>query len=231
MSITKKIARRVANYQDTNSLGGRFRTKRITPLLGMIEEVFLERGRVTIIDVGGTEVYWRIIPRKFLIKHKVTITCVNLPGTITSTEDEIFRFVEGDGCNLKGTIGDNFFDIAHSNSTIEHVGDWGRMVAFAREIRRIASKYFVQVPNFWFPIEPHCMTPFFHWLPKPIRVSLVLKFQLGHWKRANSVDEAVRIVESARLLDKKMFKALFPEADIYVERVLGLPKSFLALKR
>jgi hypothetical protein len=74
------------------------------------------------------------------------------------------------------------------------------------------------------------MTPFFQMLPKPLRVWLVLHFQLGHWPRAATVDAAVRQVERARLLDKRMFQALFPDAVIYTERLLGLPKSFVAVK-
>lgn len=183
------------------------------------------------IDFGGTGLYWQIIPQGIFTKYNLTITCLNLPGEAIPIKHDSIIYVEGDGCNLEGIIADRSFDIAHSNSTIEHVGDWERMVAFASEIRRVAEKYFVQTPNFWFPIEPHCMTPFSHWLPKPLRVSLVMKFYLGHCVRARSVDKAVRTVESARLLDKKMFQALFPDAEIYVERFWGLPKSFIAIRR
>jgi hypothetical protein len=75
------------------------------------------------------------------------------------------------------------------------------------------------------------MLPFIHWLPKPILVSLVASFKLGNWERAQSIDEAVRIVESARLVDKKMFQALFKDATIITERFIFLPKSFVAIKR
>lgn len=74
------------------------------------------------------------------------------------------------------------------------------------------------------------MTPFFHWLPKPTRMWLVSRFQLGHWGQAESVDEAVQIVDSARLLNKKMLQELFKEAQIRTERFFGLPKSFIAVK-
>ena len=45
-----------------------------------------------------------------------------------------------------------------------------------------------------------------------------------------SVDDAVRQVEHSRLLNKKMFRELFKDADILTERFLGLPKSFIALR-
>ena len=121
--------------------------------------------------------------------------------------------------------------IAHCNSVIEHVGDWQRMVSFARELSRVAPRHFVQTPNYWFPIEPHFMMPFFHWFPKPVRLWLVLHFNLGFWRKANTIDEAMRIIEHARLLTKKMFRELFPEYTIVLERFFLLPKSILAIKK
>jgi hypothetical protein len=221
------MAKNLSNYDNKNSLGSRLRAKRLTPLLEMIEGIACDDG-IEIIDVGGTERYWSILPIEYLRAHNVTITIVNLPGTILAKDHDCFKFVCADGCDLSA-FGDKSFHIAHSNSVVEHVGDWGRMVKFANEIKRVSVKLFVQTPNYWFPIEPHCMTPMFNWLPKPIRVWLVLRFNLGHWKRASTVDEAVRIVESARLLDRSMFRELFQESQILTERFFLLPKSFIAV--
>jgi hypothetical protein len=74
------------------------------------------------------------------------------------------------------------------------------------------------------------MTPFFHWLPKPMRVWLVSRFHLGHWKKAESVDQAVRAVESARLLTRPMLQELFKDGRIVTERFCLLPKSLIALR-
>ena len=228
MSVVKKLAKWFSNYNNPTSLGSRLRARRIAPFVNMVKDVYHAKGKVTILDVGGTRAYWKILPAQFFEDYKVTITMVNLPGSTRISDEKHFHFIEGDGCDLR--FPDNSFDITHSNSVIEHVGDWKRMVAFAHEIRRVAPKYFVQTPNFWFPLEPHCWFPFFHWLPKPIRAWLVLHFSLGHWRKASSVDEGVRIVESARLLSKSMFQELFPDARIITERFLGLPKSFIAIK-
>ncbi len=230
MGISRTLAKRLSDNDRHESLGSKLRAKRIAPLLEMIEEVFRENGSVDIIDVGGTEQYWGIVSRQYLDEHNVSITIVNLPGTGMPEDYGPFEFIEADACNLT-EINDKSFHIAHSNSVVEHVGDWARMVQFAEEVSRISRQYFVQTPNYWFPIEPHCMTPFFHWLPKPIRLWMVSHFQLGHWRKASSIDEAVRIVESARLLNKKMFRALFEEATIVTERYFGLPKSFVAIKK
>ncbi len=229
MSITRTLASWVSDYDNPKSIGSRLRARRLTPLLKMIEAVAANNGTVNVIDIGGTEQYWRIVPMPYLNAHNVNITIVNLPGTEMPVDHGPYKFVEADGCDL-ADFRDKQFHIAHSNSVVEHVGDWGRMVRFAGEISRVSQRYFVQTPNYWFPIEPHCMAPCFHWLPKPFRIWLVLRFELGHWKKAASVDEAVRIVESARLLNRKMFRALFKDAQIRTERFLLLPKSFIALR-
>jgi hypothetical protein len=230
MSTTGKIAGSLADYEDERSFGSRLRARRIVPLLGMIEDVFALHGSVTIIDIGGTEEYWNIVSDRFLADHKVRITIANLPGTETSEDHDCFSFVAADGCRLEG-MDDHSFHIAHSNSVVEHVGDWSRMVQFADEVKRIAPRWFVQTPNYWFPVEPHFMVPLFHWLPRPARVWLVLHFQLGQWRKASSTDEAVRIVESARLLNRAMFKSLFEDAQVVTERFFLLPKSFIAVRK
>lgn len=227
MSFSPFFAIKLSDYGNPKSLGARLRAKRIAPLLRMIETAYDKYGRVDIIDVGGTREYWGIVPRSFLEARNVKITLANLPGTVLEEDDALFRAVEVDGCDLT-RFGDGAFHIAHSNSVVEHVGDWPRMVAFANEITRISQKYYIQTPNFWFPVEPHCMTPLFHWLPKPLRIKLVLRFALGHWPKVNSIDEAVRLVEHARLLDKHMFQALFKEATITTEWFFGMPKSLIA---
>jgi hypothetical protein len=228
MSITRGLARTFANSDRAWSLASRLRAKRITPLLDMIEAVFRDRGLVDILDIGGTEQYWNIVSKDYLDQHNVRFTIVNLSNT-SLQEHGRFSFVAADGCNLE-EFKDRSFDIIHSNSVIEHVGDWDRMVAFAKEISRLAPRSYVQTPNYWFPIEPHCMTPFFHWLPKPSRIWLVCHFQLGHWTRAATIDEAVRNVESARLLNKKMLQELFKDSEILTERFCWMAKSFVAIK-
>jgi hypothetical protein len=224
-TLTKKLA----NYGDRGSIGSRFRARRVGPLLSLMRSAFLDHGHVDLIDVGGTEQYWTIVPEAVLDEYDVRITILNVPGSPMPADHGRFRFAEGDGCDL-GRFADGSFHIAHSNSVVEHVGDWSRMNRFAREIARLAPRYFVQTPNFWFFLEPHCMTPFFHWLPEPTRVFLVSRLELGHWSRGETVDDSVRIVESARLLSRRMVSALFSDASILTERFLGMAKSFIAVR-
>ena len=229
MSYSQKLAKSISNYQNQNSIGSILRRKRLAPLLKMIEFAFKQYGFVNIIDIGGTETYWNIVSEQFLDKCNVSITIVNLLKSEIVNDHGRFKFIAADACDLSA-LEDYSFHIAHSNSVVEHVGDWNRMQSFAKEISRIGRKFFVQTPNYWFPIEPHCMTPFFHWLPKPIRIWLVYHFQLGHWKKAESVDDAIQIVESARLLNRAMFQTLFKDANIVTEWLFFLPKSFIAIR-
>ena len=62
MSVTRTLAKFVANYNSQKSIGSRLRRKRVAPLLDMIKTVYNENGAVNVIDIGGTETYWGIIP-------------------------------------------------------------------------------------------------------------------------------------------------------------------------
>lgn len=228
--MPRLLAKKISDYNSDRSLGSRFRARRAAPLMALIEAAFKAHGEVRILDIGGTERYWKIIPADFLDKHSVHITVANRFDRELPEDHGRFAFIHADGCNLHD-FGDNAFHIAHSNSVIEHVGDWLRMTALAGELKRVAESHFVQTPNYWFPVEPHCMTPFFHWLPKPLRIRLVMRFSLGHWKRAETVDQAMRFIEGSRLLNRRMFEYLFDGDDIITERFILLPKSFIAVSQ
>ena len=73
-------------------------------------------------------------------------------------------WISRDATNLH-EFGDASFDIAFSNSVIEHLSTFENQARMAAEVRRVARAYWVQTPNFWFPIEPHFLVPAWHWLP------------------------------------------------------------------
>ena len=229
MSLTRKIYEITANYSNPLSLGSKLRAKRLKHLISMIKIAFEAYGNVNIIDIGGTKTYWQMLPHHILRDNNVTITIINLPGVNQPANDQCFKFIEGNGCDLS-FYEDNSFHIAHSNSVIEHVGDWQSMVKFAHEVRRIAPNIFIQTPYFWFPIEPHFMCPFFHWLPIPVRINIIMRFDLASHKRARSISEAIRIIEGRRLLDIKMFQELFPDAEIIKEKFAFFTKSLIAVR-
>lgn len=232
MKIPSKptLAMRLTDNRNPQSLGFRFRARRIGPLLKLIESAYNMHGHVRLLDVGGRKLYWNIVPQDFLRNNKVSITILNLPGELQGSDDEIFKHVAGDACNLP-EYADKEFHIVHSNSVIEHVGNWENVKRFASEVRRVGSALFVQTPYFWFPIEPHLAAPFFHWIPRPLQETLVLRFQLGHSGRARDLDAAIiRIQEGARMLDLRAYKLLFPDCTILKERFCLLTKSLIAVR-
>ena len=230
--MTSNIASKLQNYSKPDSFASRLRSRRIKPLVDMIEDVSMRNGSCTIIDIGGTRAYWNVLDAGFLQSRKVQVYLLNLEdnGAVDSSDaGGVFALVQGDACSELG-YAENQFDICHSNSVIEHVGDWRRMVSFAQNVRRLAPRYFVQTPNYWFPVEPHAVAPCFQFLPFPARLYLVQRFALGNWRRAQNVDDAVRLVQSARLLNRAMMASLFPDARLTIERFFGLPKSIIAIK-
>ncbi len=60
------------------------------------------------------------------------------------------------------------FDLVYCSSVIEHVPPT-RRTAFAAEARRVGRGWFVQTPAWSFPVEPHSLLPFAHWLPPRAR--------------------------------------------------------------
>ena len=205
-----------------------FRRQRVAVVLPLITAAFQRTGKCRIIDLGGRAQYWDLFDRAFLEANKVHITTVNLEVP-EGTADPMFTEVQGDTLSLP-QFADNAFDLAHSNSVIEHVGDWGQMERFAAEARRLAPSYFVQTPYFWFPIEPHFTAPIFHWLPEGIRAGLLMRRAHGWAPKSADVGEAMRQVQGARLLDKAQMRYLFPDGRLVEEKVLGLTKSLMVVK-
>jgi hypothetical protein len=109
-----------------------------------------------------------------------------------------FRFVAADGCRLN-MLEDDAFDIAHSNSVVEHAGN------------------------------PERMAPFFHWLPRSMRICLIRHFDLRTRTRRQTRREVLWAVESSRLLDRRTLQELLGEAEIFTAPYLGPPKSLIAV--
>jgi hypothetical protein len=215
------------DYEDPKSLASRFRRARMKHVIALIRTVFEERGECRIVDLGGRPDYWRAIDRTILEDCKVRITTVN-PEEQTCIDDPLFDQRQGDACALD--VEDGAFDLAHSNSVIEHVGGWANMERFAAETRRVARRYYVQTPYFWFPIEPHLSAPLVHWAPEPMQARWLIK--RGHAFVAKTTDmaSAMRAVQDARLLDKAMMRHLFPDGRLEEEKVAGLTKSLMAIR-
>jgi len=190
--------------------------------------VLSEKNTCRILDVGGTAKYWETFGQELDWK-RIHVSVVNLDLPNTPLNERIDSLV-GDARNLK-EFSDLSFDFVHSNSVIEHVGRWTDMVSMANEVRRLAPRYYVQTPYQWFPLEPHAVFPFFHWMPESWRYRIVVRRACGFWPRQADVGAAMNTIQSACLLDKRQMRFLFPDAEIVPERVLGLTKSLIAIRQ
>ncbi len=123
-------------------------------------------------------------------------------------------FVLADGRRLP--FGDREFDVAYSNSVIEHVVGPSDRRALAAELARVGGRYFVQTPSRWFPVEPHALLPLVHWLPRRLGRRL--------WNLGVSDDP----FDETLLLGARELGELFPEAIIVRERLGPLTKSLVA---
>jgi hypothetical protein len=138
--------------------------------------------------------------------------------------------VIGDGRNLQ--FPDKSFDVAFSNSVIEHVGNWKDMQRFASELRRVGNSFYCQTPNKWFPVEPHLGTLFLHWWPRLLNFYFVTRY-LTLWGLLNRPSRAQvkKSLASIRLLTRRDLEHLFPGATIVEERFLLLSKSYVIMDR
>lgn len=165
----------------------------------------------TILDVGGEHYTWPIIGRCD------GVTLLN----ITSPEDTGgFTYVVGSGCELP--FADQSFDLAFSNSAIEHVGTRDNQFAFAREMMRVGKRVYCQTPSRLFPIDPHLTTPFLHWLPVSWLKPKLLRYLTLNgwlWGRPYAYD--------VTWISKRELRKMFPGCKIRTERFLLLPKSFI----
>jgi SAM-dependent methyltransferase len=117
---------------------------------------------------------------------------------------------------------DREFPVAFSSSVIEHIPKEFQ-AAFASEVSRVAQRYYVQTPNRYFPIEPHYQLPLFQFLPERMRRALNQRFTLG-WKEKGKWEEI-------NLLSARDLRRLFPDGEIHRERLFGLTKSLMVVRR
>jgi 2-polyprenyl-3-methyl-5-hydroxy-6-metoxy-1,4-benzoquinol methylase len=154
----------------------------------------------------------------------IQITLLNLAHPETGHGD--FEMIQGDATDLS-RFQDRAFDVVFANSVIEHVGDLSRQQQMADEIRRVGHRYFVQTPNYYFPLEPHFFLPGFQWLPMSWRVALLKNVGLGWYGRVRDDARARELVETTRLLKERELVTLFPDGVLHRERILGLVNSLV----
>jgi hypothetical protein len=211
---------------EPGSTHNRFRQRRFRLVKRAIDHVIATKGACRILDLGGTAGYWQTFGAG-VDWDRTSVSLLNLEFSPTSHSN--MTAIVGDARDVS-QFGDHSFDIAFSNSVIEHVGRWSDMVKMASEVRRLAPIYFVQTPYFWFPIEPHARFPFLHWMPESWRYRIVMRRSWGFWAKQPSVGAATERIQRAVLLDRNQMRFLFPDAQILSEAFLGLTKSLTAVR-
>lgn len=207
----------------------RFRQNRGRWLRAQIEALADRLGRdLVVLDIGGRPDYWanvglgRIARIELLNLDPSEIALFSYPGDI---RPDFFRNRVGDARDLSAWA-DQSVDLVHANSVIEHVGGWDDMAAMAREMVRVGRAGWMQTPAWEFPVEPHFRVAFAHWFGKPAQAR-AMRFSLAPATRALDRERRRRAVERINLLSKGEARALFPEAGLRVERLAGLPKSYV----
>jgi len=216
------LLRSVADHRDQRSLAHRLRLRRFGRFLELVARV---PAPWAMLDVGGTPDFWRRM--RFVPPPGCRIVLLNRRRPDLDPDPGL-EAVLGDATDMS-MFGDRCFDVVFSNSAIEHVGDRAAQERMAAEVRRVGRRYVVQTPSYWFPLEPHFLLPGIQWLPAAARAEVVFRLRPG-WYGAGvrSRGEAREAVDSIRLLRRWELARLFPEARIGVERLVGLPKSYVA---
>jgi hypothetical protein len=193
-------------------VGGRFRQRRRRWLFQQFQDCH------TVVDPGGTLESWNGMRFPAILLVNVTSPTAPPPSG--------FQHVQADACETQLTAA---FDLAFSNSAIEHVGTLERQRQFASEMMRLGRHIYCQTPNRWFPIEPHYLAVFVHWLPPQMFGHTLHRYlTLQGWAQRPTREQSMKIRqhEAIRFLSKRELRELFPGCSIRTERVLGLAKSY-----
>jgi hypothetical protein len=188
-----------------------FRRKRFAVLAPLITGVH------SIIDFGGRPSIWTSMGRDNVVLLNIDEQPVP-PGFIA---------LRGDACHTE--FPDQSFDLAFSNSVIEHVGTWEDQQAFASELCRVGKAVFCQTPARSFFFEPHYFTPFVHWFPFLLKHYWFVRHFTWYgvkWKPAR--EQVMDFQSHLRLLTHSEMRILFPNCVIRRERFLGMTKAYLA---
>lgn len=174
-----------------------------------------------VLDVGGSRFNWVLLP------ELPKLVMINITPPDKKQRDPTISWLVADGRHLP--FKDKAFEIVYSNSVIEHLETRENQCLFASECRRVGVRYHVQTPNKWFLVEPHLLTPFIHWLPRRIQTPLLRNFTLWGMLTRPTRRRVEMQVKQIRLLGERELRELFPDAEIWGERWLGLRKSLIAV--
>lgn len=206
------------------SVGAKARARRWR----LVETLYPDLADMKVIDLGGTVEAWRRAP-----VQPAHVTVVNLfePG---ESDEPWLTPIVGDACaarrSLREAGASTHYDLVFSNSLLEHVGGHARRVDLAAEVRELAPMHWVQTPNRYFVLEPHWLFPGMQFMPTSARAALARTWPLAH-TRASSADIARQNVMWTELVGTAEMRTYFPDSEIRKERLVGLTKSLIAVRR
>lgn len=198
-----------------------FRRKRVKCFI----HSFPDLPNLTVLDVGGRPFIWELIKQEYGLSPK-RVVLLNYAIEVDNLAG--YESVVGDGTCM--IYPEKSFDLVFSNSVIEHVGDIEKMRKFASECERVGKDIYIQSPNRWFPIEPHLVTCFIHWLPRIVYRPLSF-LSLRYFSLRNHKHLFYEIFDGINLLSKNELAQLFPGRRITSESFLGFAKSFIVSSR
>jgi SAM-dependent methyltransferase len=194
-------------------VGGYFRRKRLRWLASEF------RGCQSVVDLGGRVDMWK---QANFAEHTTIVNLEPMPEIVPKK----FTYLHADARHTG--LPEHAFDLAFSNSVIEHVGSFEDQKRFAHEMLRVGKRVYCQTPNKWFPVEPHLLGLCVHWLPKKLFNHFVDRYLTLHgWRYRPTPEASEELINSIRLLTRDELRELFPDCKIKNERFLGLTKSFV----
>lgn len=198
-----------------------FRNRRLKLFKDMIHPTPQTR----ILDVGGNPWFWNNLE----VSAKITILNPDMLSDDLAKHFSQFDLVAADGCNLP--YPDKSFEVGFSNSAIEHVGTYEQQKAFAAELRRVGRTLWVQTPAREFPVEPHLMAPLFQYLPRWLQRRTLRYFTIYGLMTKPSPAQVEGFLNEVRLLRYREMQELFPDCEIYCEKMIGITKSYIAIRK
>jgi len=215
--------RRMTNYENRVA---RFRSSCPSKTLAaMIERICGAQGRCRILDLGGTESYVARCRCAHLAASNCHITLLNVVAPDVTDRERFTAIAEMPVASAK-------MDEASSRALEfddRACGRLGQNVRIRHEVRRSR-------PHTWcrrrpsVPLEPHFGVPFWHWLPEPVRVALLMRRRFVTSRRQQPYPAPFCQCSICHLIDARMMAALFADGKLIRERVLGLTKSFVAMR-
>jgi ubiquinone/menaquinone biosynthesis C-methylase UbiE len=175
-----------------------------------------------VLDVGVTEADWRssnFLEARYPWPAQLTAVAPQAMPRFVHNHPDV-SFVRADGRELP--FADRTFDIGFSNAVIEHVGSRTDQRRFVSEMVRTCRRVFLCTPNARFPVDPHTLLPFVHWLPRGPRNRVLRLTGNARW----ATEEMLNPLSGRDL--RNMFE---PEVRVRLigQRMFGLATVLIAV--